>query len=271
MLTIPLTPSTVSSRTVVSADQFKMLDLFKEAIHTTILGLQGFHELVITDLPPGWEDFLGAEEEYLPTTRKSYDPASRKLRLKIMPTNIHNCLTAWFSTSFFFAGTSGFLNDEEGDILCLDVGTSNGPYRGLRKEPDLLVFTPSRPFPSLVAEVGWSESYEDLLHDMNKLLVGSDGGIKIVLLVKWTKHSHDSVSGVLELYRNEREGIPRLRQTEVIFPEPIGDPLQPLDIQRRDLYPTGPPRNPKENFPLLVSRLRRHARRSLARQGYVPA
>jgi hypothetical protein len=147
----------------------------------------------------------------------------------------------------------------------------NGPYRGLRKEPDALIHTPSQPFPTLVAEVGWAESYEDLLDDMNKLLVGGNGAIKIVLLVKWTKHSNNSVTGVLELYRNDRQGIPQLRQTEVIFPQPAGNPPQPLDIQRCDLYPARPPRNPNEHFPLLVNRLRYHAQISLTRQGYVPA
>lgn len=148
---------------------------------------------------------------------------------------------------------------------------TNGPYRGLRKEPDALLHTPSRPFPTLVAEVGWSESYGDLFDDMNRLLIGGNGAIKIVLLVKWTKHANNSVSGVLELYRNDRQGIPRRTQTEIIFPMPAGDPPQPLDIQRRDLYPVQPPRNPNEDFPLLISRLRYHARISLAREGYVPA
>lgn len=128
-----------------------------------------------------------------------------------------------------------------------------------------------QPFPTLVAEVGWSESYDDLLDDMNRLLIGSNGAIKIVILVKWTKHANNSVSGVLELYRNDRHGIPRRAQTEIIFPMPAGDPPQPLDIRRCDLYPVQPPRDPREFFPLLISRLRYHARISLAKEGYVPA
>jgi hypothetical protein len=56
---------------------------------------------------------------------------------------------------------------------------------------------------------------------MNKLLVGGNGAIKIVLLVKWTKHSNNSVTGVLELHRNDRQGIPQLRQTKVIGTVPV--------------------------------------------------
>lgn len=130
---------------------------------------------------------------------------------------------------------------------------------------------PSQPFPTQIAEIGWSESYNDLLDDMNRLLIGGDGAIKIVILVKCKKHANNSVSGVLELYRNDRQGIPRRTQTEIIFPMPAGDPPQQLDIRRCDLYPVQPPRNPNEDFPLLISRLRYHARISLAKQGYVPA
>jgi hypothetical protein len=148
---------------------------------------------------------------------------------------------------------------------------TDGPYRGLRKEPDALLHTPLQPFPTLVAEVGWSESYDDLLDDMNRLLIGGNGAIKIVMLVKWTRHANNLVSGVLELYRNDRQGIPRRTQTEIIFPMLAGDPPQPLDIRRCELYPVQSPRNPNEIFPLAISRLRYHARISLAKEGYVPA
>jgi hypothetical protein len=78
-------------------------------------------------------------------------------------------------------------------------------------------------------------------------------------------------SAVLELYRNDQQGIPRRTQTEIIFPMPAGDPPQPLDIRFCDLYPVQSPRNPNEIFPLVISRLRYHARISLAKEGYVPA
>jgi hypothetical protein len=106
---------------------------------------------------------------------------------------------------------------------------------------------------------------------MNRLLSGN-GAIKIGILAKWTKHANNSVSGVLELYKNE-EGISRCTQTEIFFSMPAGDPPQLLDIRRCDLFPAVflSPGNPDENFPLLISRLRYHARLSLAKDGYVPA
>lgn len=148
---------------------------------------------------------------------------------------------------------------------------NNGLYRGLRQEPDALLYNLSQPLPTLVIEVGWSESYNDLLDDMNRLLIGGNGAIKIVILVKWTRNTNNSISGNLEVYRNNQQGIPICIQTEIIFPMPTGDPPQPLNICRRDLYPVQPPRNLDQIFPLEVRRLRFHARDSIAREGYVPA
>ncbi|KAJ5289864.1 uncharacterized protein N7443_010117 [Penicillium atrosanguineum] len=243
MSTLSLTPSSVSSRTVVSADRFKIQPQFEEAIHNTLREAKGFHELVITNMPPGWEHFLWEVEEDLPSIRKTYNPESRCLRLKIMPTYAHNCIAEWISASISRACAIDFLDLAELDLLLLQQGT----------------------------KVGWSESYNDRLDDMNRLLIGGNGAIKIVILVKWTKHANKSVSGVLELYKNDRQGIPRRTQTEIIFPMPAGDPLQPLEIRRCDLNPVQSPRNPNENFPLVISRLRYHARISLVKEGYVPA
>jgi hypothetical protein len=106
---------------------------------------------------------------------------------------------------------------------------------------------------------------------MKKLLVGGNGAIKVCIIIKWRPHKNNIVSGVLEVWKLNHQDIPTRTQTETIFPMPAGDPPQPLNIRRRDLYPVQPPRDPNENFPLEVSRLRYHARISLARMGYVPA
>ncbi|OOQ87932.1 hypothetical protein PEBR_15227 [Penicillium brasilianum] len=155
------------------------------------------------------------------------------------------------------------LEDFERSLRMAENPTIQGA--GLRKEPGALFYTPCERFPRLIAEVGWSESYNDMLDDMNKVLDGGNGAIRVVLLVTWTKHANNRVSGVLELYRHDHD--PKLRQTEVIFPIPAGDPLQGLDIQGRDLYDVPPNRNADERFPLDIRRLRYIARNSLAREG----
>ena len=124
MPTLALTRSSTSSRTVVSADRFKIQPQFEEAIRNTLREAKGFHELVITNVPSGWEDFLWEVEEDLPSIRKTYDPDTRCLRLKIMPTYAHNCIAEWISASISRACAIGFLNLAELDLLLLQQGTS---------------------------------------------------------------------------------------------------------------------------------------------------
>lgn len=71
---------------------------------------------------------------------------------------------------------------------------------------------------------------DDLLDDMNRLLVGGDGDIQAVVLVKWTKHANSQVDGFLGLYRRDRQGMPQLQQREIIFPEPTGNHPQPFNF-----------------------------------------
>ena len=85
---------------------------------------KGFHELMITNVPPGWENFLWEVEEDLPSIRKTYNPESRCLRLKIRPTYAHNCIAEWISASISRACAIGFLNPVELDLLLLQQGTS---------------------------------------------------------------------------------------------------------------------------------------------------
>jgi hypothetical protein len=124
MSAIPLNPSSDSSRTQVSANQFKIQPQFEDAIRETLLQVQGFHELIITDLPLGWETFLWEFEESLPHTRKTYDPKIRTLRLKIMPTRSHNFVHQWLSNSMGRATLSQFLTPQEYDEIALECGTS---------------------------------------------------------------------------------------------------------------------------------------------------
>jgi aryl carrier-like protein len=69
--------------------------------------------------------------------------------------------------------------------------------------------------PTLVAGSGWSESKEQLHNDMNLLLVGGNGSVKIVIIIKWTKLQGGRVSGTVELFMRDRNGMPRLEQSEV--------------------------------------------------------
>jgi len=79
---------------------------------------------VITNVSPGWEDFLWDVEEDLPSIRKTYNPESRCLRLKIKPTYARNCFAEWISASISRACVKGFPNQAELDHFLLQQGTS---------------------------------------------------------------------------------------------------------------------------------------------------
>lgn len=150
---------------------------------------------------------------------------------------------------------------------------TTGPYRGFRKQPDAVIDVPNLMFPTLAVESGFSKSYDGLLHDMNRLLIGGNGEIRAVIIVKWTRHANLHVDGLLELYRLDRQGMPRLQQREIIFPMPAGNPAQQLDFERRELCggQVQAGRNPHTILPLLVRDLRIFARDAMTKQGLIPA
>lgn len=76
----------------------------------------------------------------------------------------------------------------------------------------------NHPMPRIVFESGWSESFNELLEDVRQWLVGANGAVQAVILIKWTKSSTTpAVRGLVELWVLGRDGMPRLQQTEV-FP-----------------------------------------------------
>ncbi|KAJ5910931.1 uncharacterized protein N7473_000234 [Penicillium subrubescens] len=143
MPNIALTPSSVSSRAVISADRFKTQPQFEEVFEILFL--------VITNVPSGWKYFLWEVEADLPCIRKTYNPERRSLRLKIRPSDAHNCIAEWISAPISRCGT-GFLNLVELDLLLLQAGTTLS-CPDLRKEPDAFLYTPSQPFPTFIADV----------------------------------------------------------------------------------------------------------------------
>jgi hypothetical protein len=58
----------------------------------------------------------------------------------------------------------------------------------------------------------------DKLHsDMNLLLVGAvgDGGIPVVILVRWRRLTGSRVEGMIEVYAKDRNGMPICQQREL--------------------------------------------------------
>ena len=100
-------------------------------------------------------------------------------------------------------------------LILIAIKFIHGPYADSRKEPDFYLRADGDPLPRFVIETGWSDSYNRLLHDMNLWLVGGNGSVQAVLLLKWERVSFNRVMGYAELYGLDRNGMPKLIQNEV--------------------------------------------------------
>ncbi|KKZ61878.1 hypothetical protein EMCG_03668 [[Emmonsia] crescens] len=159
-------------------------------------------------------------ERILP--RVNFNSVTQVLRIKIMPTELHDCHQLWMKNEMRHMLTDGFLNEAELDYLDMRVGTRfegfQPPYTFSSKEPDLAIRPDGVALPTVVVESGWSESLSRLREDMQLWLEGGTPLVQLVLLIKWSRLSGNRVKGSLEVYGRNSAGIPMLLQTESIFP-----------------------------------------------------
>lgn len=72
-----------------------------------------------------------------------------------------------------------------------------------------MVFPDSQGMPSIIMESGWSESMTQLHNDMNLWLVGGNGQVRLVFILKWRLHNDKQhVSGSVEVYGLDANGMP---------------------------------------------------------------
>lgn len=109
-------------------------------------------------------------------------------------------------------------------IITADTLSSAHPYNQhghqwipgqSRKEPGFFLRVHDDPLPSLAIESGWSESWNNLVDDMNLLLVGGAGTICTVVILNWQlNHTTRSVSGFTKLYVHNGDGLPSLARLD---------------------------------------------------------
>lgn len=157
-------------------------------------------------------------------------------------------------------------------LISIAIAFDTGPYKGAKKEPDYLIRPEGLRLPTFTVESGWTETMTRLQDDLNLLLVGGNGDIKVVLVVKWTRNSENKVKGTAHLYGLDRNAMPVLKNAVCIFPPPSG-PDPPFSIKRRDLFGPQllPGRNGSDDLVLDVGILRRVAANTLNLMGLDPA
>ena len=231
--------------------------------------------LVITDLNPQIAMPLWRRIEQLesPTFRKSFNPLTGNFTIKI-PTPLHNCALSWFYDARDKWTEAGLLTTAEKRMMKAQVADTitltQGAYANFRKEPDVHVNVHGLNFPTLCFEVEYSESNSLLENDMRRLLIGGQGYITAVILIKWNKR-RAGVAGSVELWQLDVYGNPTKDQDALIFPEPAF-PQPPITVTRQMLFGTAllQGRAPFDVFSLSLDDLRTEARFAMAKQSLVP-
>jgi len=209
-------------------------------------------------------------------SRINYNSESRVFRVRIMPTDVHDCHQDWVGNELDSMLIQGFLTVPEKRLLCTRVGTTfEGflpPYSLSSKEPDLCLRPNTQNIPTIAIESGWSESWPHLYNDMRLWLIGGAPTVKLVILLRWSKITGNRVKGVLEVFARNMAGIPTSIQKEDIFPQPAG-PIQRIPVSRDQLFGTAilANRNPNDTFFLSIDELRQVAIPSIQKMGYTPA
>ncbi|KAJ5186482.1 hypothetical protein N7449_011246 [Penicillium cf. viridicatum] len=258
-------PQPSSLITQQSCADFKDIESFKDCL-ASIAQVKEYHEFVFLDVPRDWEDTAFEVLDEVVSARKTYDSTTDVLRVLTMPTAIHNCIQPWLYNQLFNWGITGAIKRYEEEMIHGESGTTlqfpSGPYRTSRKEPDFFFMIRGRLLPTVAVESGWSETMPRLQNGLNILLVGGDGSIKVVIIIKWSRLTGNRVSGVAELYKCDRNGIPVREQREVIFPHDSTTVNQQLVIRRRDLLGSGYD-NPNDSLFFDLDLLRDFASRAL--------
>ncbi|KAJ5985693.1 hypothetical protein N7522_012889 [Penicillium canescens] len=231
--------------------------------------------LVITQLKPHvgmqlWQKFEHLES---PALRKSFDPNTGNLTIKI-PTPLHNCAQTWFQDARDKWIEAGLLTTAEKRMMKAQVADTitltRGVYANSWKEPDVHVNVHGLNLPTLCFEVGYSESKPLLESDMRRLLIGGQGDISAVILIKWYKR-RAGVAGMIELWRLDVNGDPVREQDAAIFPVP-SSPQPPLTVTRNMLFGNAllQGRPPLDIFSFSLDDLRTEARIAMAKQSLFP-
>jgi hypothetical protein len=72
------------------------------------------------------------------------------------------------------------------------------------KEPDAYIQSKGCALPTVVFEVGYSESYPRLLRDKDLWLVGAAAHVNVVILIKWSLLTQSRMKGRVEVWRRNQ-------------------------------------------------------------------
>ncbi|KAE8360457.1 hypothetical protein BDV27DRAFT_161628 [Aspergillus caelatus] len=207
------------------------------------------------------------------SVRISYNPINQKLSIK-MPSHIDDVIVNWGSNELVRAGVTGFFTILELDEVSLSSTCRFDnfpiPWQSIYKEPDLVFVYGPMNHPTVLVEVGYSQSWPSLLQDKDVWFQAAPT-VNVIVLVKWDKRTNSRVAGYLELFRR---GAPNPTHID-IFPIPAPSAPQTLTFRRDDFYPPGTMlpagRSTSDLWQWDINNLRMRTINAMNAEGTVPA
>ncbi|KAJ9328729.1 hypothetical protein DTO027B5_1354 [Paecilomyces variotii] len=240
-----ITPAhNLRSNTPPSAPPLTAQRLFLE-IYDAIINARDSKELIYENIPREIGSLVAdslADEPLVERAfpRIQFNSARGVLRVHIMPTPIHNVYLQWMKNELFRMAMAQFLTFDEFEYLELNVATTftgfSGAYAGSSKEPDLYLQPDTRGLlPRVIVESGWSESWPHLQSDRTLWFSGGVD-VRYVILLKWTKTSNGSVTGMIEVFHRNPAGAAILLHHEQLFPVPTPAVQRDIPITLDELF-----------------------------------
>ncbi|KNG86237.1 hypothetical protein ANOM_005602, partial [Aspergillus nomiae NRRL 13137] len=109
------------------------------------------------------------------------------------------------------------------------------PWQSIYIEPDMVFVYGSMNLPTVLVEVGYSQSWPSLIQDKDVCFQAAPT-VNVVVLVKWNKRTNSTVAGYLELFRR---GAPTPTHIVRYFSYINTTRPQTLTFRRDDVYPPG--------------------------------
>lgn len=136
------------------------------------------------------------QSELANTLRYTYHADTATLINTCSPTPVHDAFQSFFlRAEKAFSRTYDLTEDEQPwELISPEISGFTGAASGSRKQADMCIMPTSDAgdvlndgFPLVATEVGFSESYANLVSDMTLWLVGSAGKVRAVILISITE------------------------------------------------------------------------------------
>ncbi|KAF9888179.1 hypothetical protein FE257_009174 [Aspergillus nanangensis] len=254
--------------------------IFEDIVHQ-LPSISKFTELTFENVDPDDGSLIcrsldsDAETERS-CARVNYNSVTRILRLKLMPTALHDVHQQWINKCLVEWRFNGLITQQESKLLWGGVGTTfdqfSGIYSDSSKQPDYYIRVTSISSPRIIIETGWTESWPRLRQDKNLWMLG-DPSVLIVILIRWTAITRGRIKGSLEVWRRDTAGT-LVSSTMSIFPAPSPlPPTETIQFTKGELFGTAmvAGANPNTILEFDVAELREFAEEVVTEMNMQPA